>query len=172
MLKQYYCKIHVTRFDASPTQIEKYHLEPNIDGQSYQLVTAPASMARVRTGMLLATTSTGNTFTLTEKSLQTLFDRLDSNQYICLAEAGRITSNPSAQMLTTVNAVKLQTASQTIYVGDAGRFPLLYRKKPILLPQSYLLKYQTGIFKGEQVYDLKSSEEFNWLFTRVQTIVA
>lgn len=91
MLKPYYCKIHVSQFDASPMQIKQYHLEPKVGDQSYQLNMAPASMASVRKGMLLATTTTGNIFALTEKRLRMLFNQVADDQYICLVRAEKIT---------------------------------------------------------------------------------
>ena len=171
-MQQYYCKAKLTMFKGQAAQIKQYHLERNVGDNSYQLPMAPAAMARVVPGMYIGRTGAGNSFCISPEQLYEILNYLGDGQYLCIIQAERITTKPNQRLLQAIGADKLQNDINTIYVADSRRFPFLHHKKPILLPKSYILHYQTGAIKDKSLYDLKSSEEFSWLFSLVRQQVA
>lgn len=78
--------------------------------------------------------------------------------------AEQVTHRPDKKLLEEVNAVKYQTLGQTFYVGDKQRFPLAVKKMPILLPNSFVLRFE---YRKEFKYAILNPSEFNWIYDDV-----
>lgn len=164
-MKKYVSIVKAEVFSGSEEQIKKYKLTKLTGANEvYLQEMAPQSIASARVGDVIAEGHNGNTFIMKKTIFDLLYSRVNDNKYECIVYAERITHRPDKKLLEEVNAVKYQTLDQTFYVGDKQRFPLAIKKMPILLPNSFVLRFE---YRKEFKYAILNSSEFNWIYDDV-----